>query len=161
MKISSKHIVHKAKIGGTIVNINNLKDAEQAFDKLSKIDNFEGILVQEMIIGEELIIGLKHTPEFNSVVMMGRGGGEVEKIRDISFRVCPITGEIAREMLREIKFYKTIKDKVNIKSIEKTLLKISNLSQKYKEILELDINPLIVNKKEAVAVDARILTNTL
>jgi succinyl-CoA synthetase beta subunit len=156
MKISSRHIVHKTQLGGTILNIKSIKQAEKAFDKLKKINDFEGILVQEFIPGKELILGLKSTPEFGLVIMVGAGGTEVEKIRDVSFRVPPITESEAEEMIKELRVYNQIKN-CNIKEIEKCLLLLSRFAERNSHIKELDINPLIINKKEAVVVDARIL----
>ena len=158
MKISSKKIVHKARVKGVIVNIHGLKAAEKAFSRLKKIKDFEEVLIQKMIMGQFLIIGLKKTPEFGLAIMVGAGGGNVERMRDISFRICPINEKDAEEMIKEIRFYKRLKEKhVNLKMIKKNLLKISNLAKKYPSIDELDINPLIVNEKEAVIVDARIV----
>lgn len=158
MKISSKKIVHKARVKGVIVNIHGLKAAEKAFNKLKKIKDFEEVLIQKMIMGQFLIIGLKKTPEFGLAIMVGAGGGNVERMHDVSFRICPINEKDADEMLKEIRFYKRLKQKhVNFNAIKKNLLKISNLSKKYPSIEELDINPLIVNEKEAIIVDARIV----
>jgi len=156
MKISSKHIVHKTKLGGTILNISTQEQAQKAFDKLKKIKDFEGILVQEFIPGKELILGLKHTPEFGLVIMLGAGGTDVEEKKDVSFRVPPITEKEAEEMIKELKICNQIKD-CNLKEIKKCLFLLSNLAKENPNIKELDINPLIINKKEAVVVDARIL----
>ena len=158
IKISSKHIAHKSKIGGTILNITNTKQAEKAFEELSKIEKFEGVLIQEMILGEEFILGLKNTPEFGIVIMFGKGGTNVEKEKDISFRVPNINESDAEGMLEEIKFYAQVKNKINKKEIIKNILQLSNLSEKNPSIQELDINPLIVNNKEAIVVDARLST---
>lgn len=157
MKISSRYIVHKAKMGGIVLNITDISSAENAFDKFKSINHFEGILVQEMILGEELIIGLKKTPEFGLVVMIGKGGSKVEEEKDVSFRVIPLSVSDAGEMIREIKFYDALKKKgIHFKVIEENLIKISKLAEKYPDISELDINPLIVNSSEGVIVDARI-----
>ena len=158
MKISSKHIVHKAKIGGTILNINSLEEAENALAKLCLIEKCEGALVQEMAVGKELIIGIKKTPEFSQVIMLGKGGSNVEKEKDISFRIPPIKSKDAEEMINELQYSKILAEKnVNRKLIIQNLLKISELAQKYPNIEEMDINPLIVNKNEAIVVDARIV----
>jgi len=156
MKISSKKVIHKKKAGGVILNIKNLDEAQIAFEKLSKIENFEQVIVQPMIKGEELIIGLKKTPEFNLVIMLGAGGSSVEEKKDVSFRVCPIKESDAKEMIKELKTYSLIEKKVNFKLIEKNLLKISKIAGKYPRIKELDINPLIVGLNSASIVDARI-----
>lgn len=151
MKISSRHIIHKAQIGGTLVGIKNLKEAEKAFDKLKALNGFEGILVQEMASGKEIILGLKKTPEFGLVILVGSGGSDVERVKDVSFRVSPITSKDADEMLGELKI--KIENSADVK---KNLLKLSALASKHPGISELDINPLIVSKNKAVVVDARI-----
>jgi len=156
MKISSEKIIHKKKVGGVILNVKNLNEAQIAFEKLSKIENFEQIIIQPMISGEELIIGLKKTPEFGITIMLGAGGSSVEEKKDVSFRICPIEKKDAHEMIKEIKIYNELNRKVDVSLIEKNLLKISSLAKKHPNIRELDINPLIVNKKEAIVVDARI-----
>lgn len=156
IKVISKKAIHKAKIGGVILNIKNLDECEKAFEKIRKIDGFEGALIQKMMKGKFVILGLKKTPEFGLVIMFGKGGGEVEEKRDVSFRVCPIKSKDADEMIKEVKMYKELKNKEEIILIKQNVLKVSKLSEKYPEIEELDINPLIVNKDNAVIVDARI-----
>jgi len=160
MKLSAKGVIHKARIGGVITNIKCLNDAEKAFDKLSLIKGFEGVLIQEMIKGEELILGLKHTPEFGMAIMVGAGGRKVEERKDVSFRVIPINKKEAEHMIKEISFYKELKrKKINFNSLIKNILKLSNLGQKYPSIAEFDINPLMITRKEAVIVDARVIFN--
>jgi hypothetical protein len=156
MKISSKKIIHKKKVGGVILNIKNLNGAQIAFEKLSKIENFEQVIIQPMIKGEEFIVGLKKTPEFNIVIMLGAGGSNVEEKKDISFRICPIKEKDAEEMIKELKIYGSIEKKVNLGLLKNIILKISRLAEKCQNIKELDINPLIINKKEAIIVDVRI-----
>jgi len=156
MKISSKKIIHKKKVGGVILNIKNLEEAEKNFEMFSRMENFEQVIIQPMIGGEELILGLKKTPEFNLVIMIGAGGSSVEEKKDVSFRVCPIKEDDAREMIKELKIYNLIEKKVDINLIEQNLLKISKLVEKYPNIKELDINPLMVNSTDANIVDARI-----
>lgn len=157
MKISSRHIVHKAKLGGTILEIKNLEQAKKAFDKLKSLNHFEGILIQHFMSGEELILGIKETPEFGKVIMFGKGGSNVENDKDISFRIIPLKKKDVKKMIEEIKFYPTLKEKnINLRKIEENIIILSKLAKKYNKIEELDINPLIVNEKEALVVDARI-----
>jgi len=158
MKISSKHIVHKAKIGGTVLNIRSVKEAKLAFDKLSAIPNYEGVLVQKMISGEELILGLKKTPEFGLVILVGSGGSNVEQEKDVSFRVVPIKEQDAEAMIKELKVYNNLR-KQNLAEVKKCMLKLSNFALKNKDLTELDINPLMVNKTEAIIADARVVFN--
>jgi len=159
MKISSKKVVHKKKIGGVILDIKNIEEADRSFEKLSKIENFEQVIIQPLIKGRELIVGLKKTPEFNLVIMLGAGGSNVEEKKDIVFRVCPIKGKDADDMIKELRSYSLIETKVDSSLIRDTLLKISKLAEKYPDIQELDINPLMVDLKEAIVVDARIIFN--
>lgn len=158
MKASSSKIVHKKQSGGVILAIKTLKMAEEAYEKLSKIENFDSAMVQEMISGTELIIGLKKSPEFSHTLMFGKGGSNVETEKDVSFRVIPVSKKDIKEMIEDTKIASSLKEKnINLDEIEKNLLLVSKLASKYKKILELDINPLIVNDKNAVVVDARIL----
>lgn len=159
MKISSKHIAHKVKLGGTIVNISSLEQAEKAFDKLKKINHFEGILVQEMIFGEEFILGIKNTSEFGEVIMFGKGGTNVEKDKDVSFRIPKIDEKQADTMIKETKIFQKVKDKISLKELIANIIKLSKLAEQNPNISELDINPIIINKNEATIVDARIVLN--
>ena len=159
MKVSSKKIIHKAKTGGVILGIKTLVEASNSFDKLSKIDNSESIMIQPMQKGEELILGLKKTKEFGLSIMLGSGGSQVEQTRDISFRIVPITKKDAQEMINELKISEQLKKQASTEIIIENLLKLSKLAENYQQIEELDINPLIVNKTQAKVVDARVILN--
>ena len=152
MKISSRKNTHKTKVGGTVLNIQSLKSAERAYDRLIRIPDVEGILIQEMAKGQEIIIGLKETPEFGQVVMLGMGGTEVEKYKDVSFRVVPIESNDALEMIKEVKVSVS-----NPKEVVKSLLLLSKIAKDCDEIKELDINPLILIKDKALVADARMV----
>lgn len=159
MKVSSKKILHKTDAGGVEVDIMNKVDAFKIYKKLSKIS--KDVLIQEFVKGHKVIIGLKKDPVFEYVLVFGLGGIFVEMIKDVSFRICPVNARECEEMIKEIKGYKLLqglrgKQGINFKKLVNVLLLTSKLSQKYKKINELDINPLIINKKEAVVVDARI-----
>lgn len=158
MKVSSKQIMHKVKIDGVKTNITSLEQAGKYFDKLSKIENFEEVIIQKQISGKEIILGIKKTPEFGHVIMFGKGGSDVEKDKDISFRVLPIKENEIISMIEDTNFSKelTKKDTINIK---RTINKIQNLIKHNKNIEELDINPLIVTRKQATTVDARLIFN--
>ena len=159
MKVSSKKILHKTDAGGVEVDIMNKVDAFKIYKKLSKIS--KDVLIQEFVKGHKVIIGLKKDPVFEYVLVFGLGGIFVEMIKDVSFRICPVNARECEEMIKEIKGYKLLqglrgKQGINFKKLVNVLLLTSKLSQKYKKINELDINPLIINKKEAVVVDTRI-----
>ncbi|MBI2668089.1 acetate--CoA ligase family protein [Candidatus Woesearchaeota archaeon] len=149
--------IHKTNING--IKISNKENLEENFKQLRK--KSPKILVQEYVDGLEMIAGLKKDPTFDHVIIFGLGGIYTEIIRDVSFRICPIELKDIKEMMQEIKGYKLLKGyrdkKFNIKSVENVILRLSKLAESHPNIEELDINPLIVNSKEAIIVDARIV----
>ena len=152
MKVYSKKIIHKNKANGIILNIKNLSQAEHSFNKLSKLKGFQGTIIQEQIKGQELILGLKSTEDFGLSILLGKGGTNVEKIKDITFRIIPINQKDAEQMIKDLKI------KINNKqAIINNLLKLNKLALKDKNIQELDINPIILTKDKATIVDARII----
>ena len=156
MKISSKKIMHKVKVGGVILNIDSIEKAEESFSKLSKIQFFEEVIIQEMIRGKEIVIGVKNTQEFGHTIMFGKGGSDVEKEKDISFRIFPVEPKDINEMIRETKISQDLTPK-ELENIKETMKKIQSLIKKHPELEELDINPLIVNEKQAITADARLI----
>lgn len=162
LKILGKNILHKSDVGGVFTNLQSEKEIKKAFQKIKKIKGFQSCLIQKYIKGKYILIGLKKDPSFGHVLVAGLGGIYTEIIKDISFRVCPINKKQALEMLKELRSYKLLtgarkQKQVNIQKIINILVKISNLPKKNKKIKELDINPLVVNEKEAIIVDARII----
>ena len=168
MKISSPDIPHKSDVGGVVLNV-HAGEARSTYDKiLSHIKKvapdarIEGILVQQMTpIGHEIIVGLKKDAQFGHAIMFGLGGIFVEVYKDVSFRVVPIERNEALAMISEIKGYPILKGirgrkPADIEAIASVLIAVSGMAQK-ENILELDINPLIVDEKGAVAVDARAM----
>lgn len=164
LKVVSRKILHKSDVHGVKVNVRDVDELKKSFNELKKIRNFEGVMVQEYIEGKFVITGLKKDATFGHVIAFGLGGIFTEIIKDVAFRVCPITKKDAIEMIKEIKAYKILEGTrgekpVNFYSILRVLLALSELSKKYNNIQELDINPLIVNDKNAKIVDARIVFN--
>jgi acetyl-CoA synthetase (ADP-forming) len=183
MKIVSTDpkLLHKTDMGGVVVDIATSEEAAQTYNEIMTRINekapgasMEGIMVEEMAKGIEMIIGTTIDPTFGPLVMTGLGGIFVEVLKDVSFRVIPITEYDAREMLDEIKAKKILegvrgKPPVNKDAIVKTLLLISelimnvswdtddNANQQLPIIRELDINPLFANEKEVIAVDCRVI----
>jgi len=112
--------------------------------------------------GTEVIIGMSKDPQFGPVLMFGLGGILVEVLKDVSFRIVPLTRRDAREMIREIKGYPILEgyrgqDPANIEVLEETLLKVSDFVENRPEIKELDINPIFAYRDGALAVDARVI----
>ncbi len=154
LKIAPLKIVHKTKINGVKTEIKNEKELKKAWDDLSKLKETEGILIQKMLSGREVILGIKKDPQLGMVLMFGLGGIFVEVLKDISFRICPVSKKQAEKMVKEIKGYPVL---VNIKQIIEIIVNLSKLAQKQKKIKEIDLNPVIVNEKKALVVDAKIV----
>jgi acetyl-CoA synthetase (ADP-forming) len=161
LKVVSKKILHKSDVGGVKTDLRSEEEARAAFKEIMNIKDAEGCLVQKFIIGDWFLIGLKKDPTFNHVLAFGTGGIYTEVIKDVALRICPISIEEVRKMMKETKSYKILEGirgkRLNIESVENLLLKTSDLTKKYPNIQELDINPLVVNEKESVVVDVRIV----
>ncbi len=170
LKIVSPDILHKTDIGGVKLNLNSEADVDKAYDEIigaakkhnpkAKID---GVSVQPMARqGIEVIIGMSKDQQFGPVLMFGLGGILVEVLKDVSFRIVPLTKRDAREMIKEIKGYPILQgyrgqEPADIKTLEDLLLKVSEFVEKRPEIKELDINPLFAYRDGALAIDARII----
>ncbi|MCK4521719.1 MAG: acetate--CoA ligase family protein [Nanoarchaeota archaeon] len=159
LKVFSGKIIHKSDVGGVIVGIKDKEEAVKAFKKLKKAS--KNILMQKMVSGKEVIIGMKRDGQFGPVVMFGLGGIFVEVMKDISFRVCPVTKRNAVEMIKEIKSYKILEGirgekGININALADLIVNVSKLSLK-NDVNEIDLNPVIVDDKKAVVVDVRFM----
>ncbi|MFQ6617642.1 MAG: acetate--CoA ligase alpha subunit [Fidelibacterota bacterium] len=172
LKAESESITHKTDVGGVVVDLRNDLEVKGAFveirenlKKYKLLKYLKGITVQQMISGElETIIGMQQDPKFGPIVMFGLGGIYVEVLKDVSFRITPITDVDAREMLQSIKSYPLLtgmrgKKPVKLKSLIEAIQRVSQLVTDFFEIKEMDINPLIVEKDGSTckAVDARII----
>lgn len=161
LKVVSEKIIHKSDVGGVKTDLRSEDEAKAAFKEIMSIKDSEGCLVQKFILGDWFLVGLKKDPTFNHVLAFGTGGIYTEVIKDVALRICPASLEEIRKMMKETKSYKILEGirgkKLNIKAVEDLLLKTSDLTRKYPNIQELDINPLVVNEKEAVVVDVRIV----
>jgi|SRR3989344_3118483 len=161
LKISSDELMHKSEIHGVKLNIyrENFIKEYRSLEK-NKITK-QGITVQKFINGKYIIIGLKKDPAFGHVIIAGLGGIFAEVIKDVSYRIAPIDKRQAIKMLEELKGYEILKgyrgEKINLKNVVKTIMRVNKLTKKYKNIEELDINPLVANANEAKIVDARIV----
>jgi succinyl-CoA synthetase beta subunit len=163
LKIISKDALHKSDIKGVRL-VKNKLDFEQEYKSLIKIVKnkklrFEGILVQEYVKGEYVIIGLKKDLTFGHVIAFGTGGIYTELIKDVSFRVCPITYKDAQEMIDELQMRQLLygfrgSKKVNIPFLKDIMVAVSKIPLRHPEISEMDINPFVINDKGGCIVDA-------
>ena len=170
LKIVSPDVIHKFDVGGVILNLKSSLEVRKAYSQiLSNVRKHKakakitGILVQEMAPeSTEIIIGATKDPQFGPALMFGLGGIFVEVLKDVTFRIAPITEADAKEMITEVKAYPILKGYRNqppadIEAIIRILVNTSRLVMDYPEIKELDLNPIMVYKKGAKTVDARII----
>lgn len=170
IKIVSPDIIHKSDVGGVIVGVKTVKEVRNAYKEIiknvakHKADaQIVGVLVQEMApAGTEVIVGSTKDPQFGPALMFGLGGIFVEVLKDVTFRIAPITEDEACEMISEVKAYPLLRGYRNtppadIKAIAKILTNTSKMVMDYPEIKELDLNPVMVYEKGAKTVDARII----
>lgn len=171
MKISSRTITHKSDVGGVVVGLKNEEHLRAEYRALIKrledkgiLDGLEGVIVQEMVSGtRELVCGSTTDPQYGQLVMFGLGGIYIEVMKDVVFRVAPLTDTGVKEMIRSVKAYKLLEGvrgarPANIGQVEETIRRLSQLVCDYAFIRELDINPLLIQEStgDAVAVDGRI-----
>ena len=153
--------VHKSDVGGVALNIRTAEHLGLEFDRMMKIEGATGIMVQKMLKGRELFIGAKYEPRFGHIVLCGLGGIFVEVLKDVSSGLAPLSYEEAYSMIRSLRAYKIIKGTrgqkgVNEKKYAEIIVRLSTLLRFATEIKEMDINPLLADEDDIVAVDARI-----
>jgi len=173
LKVLSPHITHKTDAGGVVLDINSEAEVIEAFEQIIKnVRNYNpkaeilGVTVQPMIKkkGYEVILGAKTDPLFGPVILFGMGGIGVELFRDFSIGLPPLNQTLARRLLEETKVYQLLKGyrnvpPANIKLLEEIIVRFSQMLIDFPQIKEVDINPLLINEKEAYALDARIVIN--
>ena len=171
MKMTSKTTSHKTDVGGVRVNIQSAEQLRAEYqDLISKLEEkgllegLEGVIIQEMVIGNrEMVCGIATDPQYGPMMMFGLGGVFIEVMKDVTFRIAPLTDVDAKEMIKSVKAYKLLEGArgtkpAQMEQIEETLLRLSQLVNDFKFIDELDINPLLISEKtgEGIAVDGRI-----
>jgi acetyl coenzyme A synthetase (ADP forming)-like protein len=169
-KIASPDILHKSDIGGVRIGIANDADARDAFDlivyrarRFMPDAQIWGVTVQQMIpAGKEVIIGMSRDPQFGPLLAFGLGGIYVEVLKDVTFRIAPITARDADEMMNEIRgapLLRGVRGEApsDLSAVRDALLRVSQLVSEFPEIVELDVNPLVVRASGAVAIDVRVV----
>jgi acetyl-CoA synthetase (ADP-forming) len=170
LKIVSPDVIHKSEAGGVMINLKTPSDVKNAYNKiLENVKKYNanakivGILVLEMAPqSTETIVGAIKDPQFGQTIMFGLGGIFVELLKDVNFRIAPITADDAKEMITQLKAYPLLKGFRNtppadIDALIDILEKTSRLVMENPEIKELDLNPVIVYQSGAKAVDTRII----
>lgn len=170
LKVVSPDILHKTEAGGVLLNLKGEKEVRGGYEQIHENARkyregarLEGVLVQRQAPrGREVIIGAARDKQFGGVVMFGLGGVFVEVLKDVSFRIAPIDEREALRMIREIKGYPLLEEfrgqeRADIETLAKVITAVSNLIQEERDIVEMDINPLMVYPRGALAVDVRVL----
>ena len=154
--------VHKSDVGGVALNIRTPEHLALEFDRMMKIKDATAIMVQKMIKGTEVFIGAKYEQRFGHVVLCGLGGIFVEVLKDVKSGLAPLSYPEAYSMIHSLRGYKIIKGTrgqrgINEQKYAEIIVRLSTLLRFATEIKEMDINPLLADEKDVVAVDARIL----
>ena len=153
--------IHKSDVGGVALNIRTEKHLALEFERMMEIEGARAVMVQKMLRGTELFIGAKYEEKFGHVVLCGMGGIFVEVLKDVSSGLAPLSYPEASSMIHSLRAYKIIKGTrgqkgVNEKKYTEIIVRLSTLLRFATEIKELDINPLLADEDDVVAVDARI-----
>ena len=170
LKIVSPDILHKTEAGGVVVGVKTPQDAQKAYatiianaKKYNKKAKIDGVQVQQMVGGgQEVIIGAVTDPSFGKLVAFGMGGVLVEVLKDVTFRLAPVTRGEALDMLDGIKAAEILKGVRGAKGVNRASLaglieNVSKLIADFPEIAEMDLNPVFASEKSAVAADVRII----
>jgi acetyltransferase len=174
MKIASPDILHKSDAGGVRLNLETEAAVRDAYAEIREnARNFnpdariKGVLVAPMAPkGIEVIIGTKIDDQFGPVIMFGMGGIMVEIVKDVAFRVLPISERSARKMIEDIRGYPILtgargENPYDTKAVKNLLLAVSEVIESYPDIREMDLNPVIVHHTGVSVVDARIILHSI
>ena len=170
LKIVSHDILHKTDAGGVKLNLKTSDEVRRRYSEIMKDAlaydpdaSIRGVLVEAMMgQGLEVIIGTKTDDQFGPVIMFGIGGIMVEVLKDVVFRVLPISERSARRMIEKIRSVELLngfrgKPPVDKRAIKELLLTISEIVGSYDDIQEIDLNPVIVYEQGLSIADARII----
>ena len=154
--------VHKSDVGGVALNIRTAEHLALEFERMMQIQDATGVMVQKMLKGSELFIGAKYEERFGHVVLCGLGGIFVEVLKDVSSGLAPLSYAETYSMIHSLRGYKILKGTrgqkgINEEKYAEIIVRLSTLLRFATEIKEMDINPLLADENNVVAVDARIL----
>ncbi|MBQ6062427.1 MAG: acetate--CoA ligase family protein [Prevotella sp.] len=154
--------IHKSDVGGVALNIRSAEHLALEYDRMMQIPDAKAVMVQKMLKGTELFIGAKYEEKFGHVVLCGLGGIFVEVLKDVSSGLAPLSYAEAYSMIQSLRGYKILQGTrgqsgINIQRYAEIIVRLSTLLRFATEIKEIDINPLLADEHDVVAVDARIL----
>ncbi|MEG0796141.1 MAG: acetate--CoA ligase family protein [Odoribacter sp.] len=153
--------VHKSDVGGVTLNVKEEATVRSEFRRMMKIKDTHAVMLAQQLSGTEVFIGAKREDKFGHLVLCGLGGIFIEVLKDVKAGLAPIAHEEALSMIRSLKSYKIIQgvrgqEPVNEGKFADAVSRVSVLVKLAPEIFEMDLNPLLGNKEQVVAVDARI-----
>lgn len=154
--------IHKSDVGGVALNIRTAEHLALEYDRMMRIPDAKGVMVQKMLKGTELFIGAKYEERFGHVVLCGLGGIFIEVLKDVSSGLAPLSYAEAYSMIHSLRGYKIIKGTrgqkaLNEQKYAEIIVRLSTLLRFATEIKEIDLNPLLADEQDVVTVDARIL----
>ncbi len=167
LKVSSPDIVHKTETGGIKVSLKDEEEVRAAFTDIVHTftadqpgKRLDGVIVQKLGRGLELIVGTMTDSQFGPVIMFGLGGIFVEALHDVSFRLIPLEARDAKEIMEDLQGYNILKnprgEKVDLMAVQNFILQVSRLVEKHPEIREMDLNPVFASPRGVEVCDARI-----
>lgn len=162
-KVVSPRVIHKSDVGGVIVGIDTDEKLEKAFNAFKLLDGFDGMLVEELVTGQELIVGAKIDYQFGPVVLLGIGGTGVELYQDVTMRITPVNEKDVISMIASLKGRGVITGfrgakPVNLKKLTDLITRFSSLIIQLEDhIQSIDLNPVICSRDRCIIADARII----
>jgi Acyl-CoA synthetase (NDP forming) len=163
VKVVSPLVIHKSEAGGVLVGVAGEEALRKAFDGLSRIEGFQGVLVEEMVGGIELIAGAKIDYQFGPVILLGLGGTATEVYQDVALRLPPLAGSDVVSMIQSLRGHRLLEgfrgaEPINMERLTSLVLGFSRLVMDLEEYIEsIDLNPIIANARNCVVADARII----
>jgi acyl-CoA synthetase (NDP forming) len=163
MKIVSPQVVHKSDVGGVAVGIIDNAGLVNAFNRMTTINGFAGVIVEETVQGIELIIGATKDEQFGPVILLGIGGTATEIYHDVGLAMAPLCEGDVDKMIRSIKAVSLLEgfrgsERVNIDTLKKLVIRFSELIMDLGDNLEsIDLNPVMCSSERCVIADARIM----
>jgi len=164
-KVVSYKILHKSDVGGVVTMIDDRQTLEDTFTHFSNVIGFEGVIVEEMVEGIELIVGAKVDHQFGPVILLGIGGTAAEIYRDTTLRMAPINQGDVESMVRGLKAHRLLEgyrgsQPINLEGLTRLMILFSNLVMDIETHIEsIDLNPVICSPERCVVADARIMLN--
>lgn len=166
-KVVSPKVIHKSEKKGVEIGIKDDKRLRKVFDRFRKIDGFQGILIEEMINGIELIVGAKDDYQFGPVILFGLGGVWTEIYRDLILMMAPLRPKDIDTMIKSLKARPLLEGyrgspRVNLEELNRLLFRFSVFVMEFEEYFEsIDLNPVICSPERCVIADARIMLKSV